>query len=263
MLARARSLLIVATALTVCGTARAQGDEQQPAPAPPLPPAQPATPINPETPPPPTTAPPVSVRPPPEPYPRYQVVAPPEAPRVTLAPMAGVQVGGRVDTVIGTLNVDPGGTYGLAVDVRVLRSSAAELSYTYQATSLTLEQPFARDLTLFDLSVHHVQLAFVQDLYPGRLRPFVGIGLGLAVFSPHIARLPDEVQFAFHAQLGLNIQITEALGIRVLGRVISTFFQSDSGVFCSVGTGGGGCSLGVFGGVGQLAFLAGPTLAFF
>lgn len=262
MLARARSLLIVATALTLCGTARAQGDEPQPAPATPLPPAQPATPINPETAPPPAAAPPVYVRPAPEPYPRYRIVEPPEAPRLTLAPMAGVQLGGRVDTFIGTLDVDAGGTYGLAVDVRVLRSSAVELSYTYQATSLTLEQPFARDLTLFDLSVHHAQVAFVQELYPGRVRPFVGIGLGFAVFAPHIARLPDEVQFAFHAQLGLNVQITEVVGVRALARLISTFFQSDSGLFCSVGTGGGGCSFGVYGGVGQVAFLAGPTVAF-
>jgi hypothetical protein len=209
MLAHARSLLIVATALMVCGTAHAQADEPARAPIeplPPPPPTQPATPLEPETRPAPA-APPIYARPPPEPYPRYRIVPPPDLPRFTLAPMAGVQVGGRVDTFIGTLDVDPGGTYGMALDVRILRWSVVQLSYTYQATSLTLEQPF-------------------------------------------------------HAQLGLQIQLTESIGIRVLGRLMSTFFQSDSGLFCSVGTGGGGCSLGVFGGVGQIAFLGGPTFSF-
>jgi hypothetical protein len=261
MLAHARSLSIVATALMVCGTAQAQVDEPPPAPIEPLPPTQPATPLNPETQPAPA-APPAYVRPPPEPYPRYRIVPPPELPRFTLAPMAGVQVGGRVDTFIGTLNIDPGGTYGLALDVRILRWSVVQLSYTYQATSLTLEQPFAPDLRLFDLSVHHAQLAYVQELTSGRVRPFVGLGLGAAVFAPHFDGLPNEVQFAFHAQLGVQLQITEAVGIRVLGRLMSTFFQTDSGLFCSVGTGGGGCSLGVFGGVGQFAFLGGPTFSF-
>jgi hypothetical protein len=177
-----------------------------------------------------------------------------------IAPLGGIQFLGSVDTTGGDLDVGFSSVWGAALAVHVA-GIMPELSYTFQPTSLSFEPFNGPSQKLFSMSVHHI-LAGVAAEFPvsKTVQPFVGIALGIGIFAPHGGQISDDVRFASAIYGGSEFVITPNIGIRLQARLVSSFFDTGSTVFC---TAFAGCSFGLLSsGVTQLGFMVGPTFKF-
>ena len=177
-----------------------------------------------------------------------------------VAPLGGIQFLGSAGTLAGDFDVGFSSVWGVEVSAHI-PGIVPQLSYTFQPTSLTLSPPFGSDQKLFSMSVHHILAGVATEFPVSRVvRLFIGIAVGMGIFAPHAENVSDEVRFASAIYAGSHFAINDRTGIHLEGRVVSSFFDSGSAVFCSVG---GVCTFGIFDeGVTQLGFMVGPTFRF-
>jgi opacity protein-like surface antigen len=177
---------------------------------------------------------------------------------VELTPFAGFRFGGGfTDNATGLdLDVDEGESFGLILGVPATPDTQYELFYSFQKTSLQGEGLFAND-PLFDLDIHYLHIGGTY-LFPGeRVRPFIGGGLGLTLFSPDGPGLDSEVYFSFSLGVGAKIPLSKRVGLRLEGRGFLTILPDETDIFC-VSSGGAACNVRVQGDVfGQVELLAG------
>ena len=65
--------------------------------------------------------------------------------------------------------------------------------------------------------------------------------LGATHFDPDFPNLDSETYFSASFGAGIRMNATEQLGVRLEGRVYSTFLESDSRIFCGSNFGVGEC----------------------
>jgi outer membrane protein W len=164
---------------------------------------------------------------------------------IEISPVAGFRFGGSACAVSAPctnesgerFEVDDAASFGVQLGYR-LGDGEIELVYARQNTRLQSATLFA-GVPLFDIALESWQLGgnyfFGDD--DARLRPFLGIGLGLTRMLPEPSGLSDETRFSASFGAGAKLWLGGHVGLRLEARGFFTVLDGDGGSFC----GGDGC----------------------
>jgi hypothetical protein len=165
---------------------------------------------------------------------------------VEVTPMAGYRFGGGFswaadapDDPAGRLEVAEAASFGAHVTVSVSEDGELEAIYSRQNTRLQTSDLFAGQ-EVFDLDLETWLFGgnFLWGDRDARVRPYIGMGLGITRLLPGPADLQDETRFAASLAGGVKVWLGRHLGLRLEARGIFTILESESDVFCG---GGEGC----------------------
>lgn len=168
---------------------------------------------------------------------------------IEITPLVGFRFGGSVDTTgfpdegeDARFEVDDSASFGVHLGYRV-GDGELELLYARQSSRLQTSDLFAA-VPVFDLALETWQLggsySFGED--DARMRPFVGIGLGLTRLLPEPSGLSGETRFSASFGAGAKLWLGRHLGLRLEARGFFTVLDSDSRSFCG---GAGACQVHV------------------
>ena len=160
------------------------------------------------------------------------------ADELRITPYLGYRVGGEFnDFATGTtLKLDEGESYGFIVSKG--DDSDLEFLYSLQPSKLNARGPVT-STQLFDVDVTNIMVAG-KNVLDKDVGTFVSGMVGVTHFDPHKAGLSSDTRFALGASGGIDYRISKRLDLRLEGRAIATFLDTDGGVFCSSS---GGCSV--------------------
>jgi outer membrane protein W len=170
-----------------------------------------------------------------------------QAQTIEITPLVGYRFGGSLEAAAGTggasetsreLEVGDAAAFGVHLAYRV-GEGEIELLYARQDSQLQTAGLFT-GVPAFDLALETWQLGgnylFGED--DARVRPFVGVGLGLTRLLPEPSGLSDETRFSASFAAGVKLWLGRNVGFRLEGRGFFTVLDSDSRSFCD---GAGGC----------------------
>jgi hypothetical protein len=185
-------------------------------------------------------------------------LAPPPLPSKVERLQLGAQVGwvfdSSVDTLNGSLEVDQGLSYNFYGDITIRPGLLGELSYTWLPTHLDFDPLGGPEQQLTRLDVHYFQAGVQGEFLPGKVRPYMSVLLGATLFHPHATNIDDEWRFTMTLAGGVKYLPHPRFGLRAQARLLTTFSDVGSGLFCGVATtGAGACTTG-FGGTGIVQF---------
>lgn len=178
---------------------------------------------------------------------------------IEITPSYGYQFGTRLNYGLGYVKAESSGQWGIAAGFELRPGLVGKISYTSMGTELRVRDidiENNREVRLSDLQNDWFLLGIQKYLNDGKVRPFVGSGLGLVIVSPKnentlnctgcipqteiTPSLGSNTYFAFNFEAGANIMFTDNIGFNIQGNL---FFPVNYGGFY-VGTGGAGFSTG-------------------
>ncbi len=191
------------------------------------------------------------------------VPAPARADRgIEITPYAGFTFGGSFDdnTAGGSLDVEPGESFGLILDLSASGETQYELFYGYQRTELTGGGTFGGN-PLFDLDIHYLHLGGTYLFPEERVRPYIAGGLGATILVPDGEGLGSKAYFSLSLGGGVKIPLSGRIGLRFEGRGFLTILPESTEIFC-VSSGGAACRVSVQGDLlGQVLLLGGISFS--
>ncbi|MFA7386775.1 MAG: acyloxyacyl hydrolase [Thiohalobacteraceae bacterium] len=177
-----------------------------------------------------------------------------------MTPLIGYRSGGSFqDEISGTdLDLDSGGSYGLAVTFDHDANTQWEFLYSHQDSELRLPQPFLGQRQ-FGLDVDYFSAGGTYLWRNPRAQPFVSAGIGLTHMSPEDAQFDSETRLMLQLAAGYRFVLGKNVGLRIEARGYGTLVDSDTAFFC----GNGACIVRVdSSGFTQLEINAGLSLGF-
>jgi len=124
---------------------------------------------------------------------------------VEITPLIGYRIGGGFSAMVGSdpaagtvdYEVKDSGSFGVHLGFRVARDGEIELLYARQNTRLATDGLFTGE-PLFDLALETWQFGgnYLFGEEGSRLRPYIGVGLGITRLLPEPADLQDETRFS-------------------------------------------------------------------
>ena len=168
--------------------------------------------------------------------------------RFEITPFAAYRIGGQFDENNGNgqLELNESAAQGIMLDVRVNHNGQWELLYAHQETEVDTQGIFVND-PQFDLDVEYFHLGGTYLFDGDNTRPFVVVTLGLSHFDPQLVGLDSESYFSVSIGGGLQLNASKRFGVRLEGRLFTTFVDTDSNIFCSSVGGAGTCLIQVDG----------------
>jgi len=176
---------------------------------------------------------------------------PASAAHYELTAFGGYRFGGTIkgeDSVarpVTELEIEDGGSFGLIFDLRTsMPMLMLEFFWEHQFTELQAENLSTGEKTaLGKLSVDYVHAGLLYEfssVYDTSsdppLRPFLGFTLGATRFGPE-GDLDTEWRFSIGFMLGVKYFPWERVGFRVQTRLMTTYFDGNTEVFCDPQTG--------------------------
>ncbi len=188
---------------------------------------------------------------------------------VEITPLVGYRIGGALSTAaapgspasVVEYEVKDSGSFGVHLGFRVAEDGEIEFLYSRQETRLETAGLFTGE-PLFDLTLETWQAGgnYLFGEEGSRLRPYIGVGLGVTRLLPGPAPLQDETRFCASFAGGVKVWLGRHLGLRLEARGFFTVLESDSNTFCASGE---GCLVHVSGSdIDQGEFRAGLVLRF-
>lgn len=188
---------------------------------------------------------------------------------VEITPLVGYRVGGALSIAAGTgsppsvveYELKDSASFGVHLGFRVAEDGEIEFLYSRQDTRLQTGGLFTGE-PLFDLALETWQAGgnYLFGEEGSRLRPYIGVGLGVTRLLPGPAPLQDETRFSASFAGGLKVWLGRHLGLRLEARGFFTVLESDTDTFCASGE---GCLVHASGSdIDQGEFRAGLVLRF-
>lgn len=164
---------------------------------------------------------------------------------IELTPQVGYLFGAKAYSYnyAGEFYLAPNIWYGGALDFAVKPGIEIELSGMYSKTSVTMQSYSAAipDSKLFDVTSLYITIGALHEQRKGKLRPFIGGAVGVAVFTPDNVLYETLTRMAIEFKGGLKADVSEKVGIRLQARLLAPLSFTGLGFWC----GSGGCSSGV------------------
>ena len=160
----------------------------------------------------------------------------------------GWQLGGTAKLYDGDFRIDDAMNYGGKIAVGMSTTTFAELSYMRSETE---GDWFPYGLTgtpvrNIPFSSNYIHLGGLQEVDMGVVRPFMTIGMGLAIWDPKTSQLSTKTQFSATVGAGVKIWLTDFLGIRLQGSMLMPMVFNGFGFGCGIGGGGTNCGTNVY-----------------
>jgi hypothetical protein len=190
--------------------------------------------------------------------------------KIEIIPSYGYQFGTKLGYNNNYLKAKDSDQFGISLGFGMDEHMMIEASYTHMATELRIKDYYVSPFEDFlaDLAMDWFQFGATRYFQTDKIRPFLGGALGFVILSPSDVNtsiasrgLDSETYFAFSFKGGVNIMLSEQVGINLQGNL---FLPVEwGGVYVAGGTGGvsAGVSAGtttVIGGFsGGLVFLLG------
>ena len=148
---------------------------------------------------------------------------------VEVAPFGGYRFGGDFFELATnrTLDLDGGPAVGGVVNIEMSDGLSLEALFTHQQAHVGISDAPAGSPARVRAVVDHWLAGGRQDFGTGRARPFLTGLLGLTRYG---ADGDDEVRFTIGAGAGVKLLLQRRLGLRLDGRVFTTFVDVDGHV---------------------------------
>jgi hypothetical protein len=165
-----------------------------------------------------------------------------------LTPYAAYRIGGSFEAKDdgGTLDLNESGARGLMLDIRANAFGQWEILYARQDTELSGGAIFDAD-PLLDLVVEYYHFGGTYVFDGETARPFIALTLGLTRFVPEPSDLGAENYLSASFGGGVQLRADKRVGVRLEGRLFSTFVRTNSALFCTSAGGAGSCLIQVQG----------------
>lgn len=169
-------------------------------------------------------------------------VAQEQALKFEITPLLAYRLGGSFDEKDGPGRVDlnDSNAEGILFNIAANPNGQYELLYARQRTDAKTTGFFNDDPTI-ELDVEYFQFGGTYLFDGDKARPFVAMTLGLSFFDPELAGTDSESFFSASFGGGIQLRPRDRLGIRLEGRVFTTFVDDDSAIFCTSVDGSGNC----------------------
>jgi len=176
------------------------------------------------------------------------VIVPPAArsQTVEITPVVGYRFGGSFTAGTGTgpqgdfgaYEVDAAASFGVQVALRVSRDGEIEALYSRQDTRASTGSLFMAT-PAFDLALEswHAGGNYLFEEEDARVRPYIGMGLGMTRLLPGPAGLTDETRFSASFAAGAKVWLGRHVGLRFEARGFFTFLGDSGQGFCQTGQG--------------------------
>ena len=154
---------------------------------------------------------------------------------VEVAPLGGYRFGGDLfERVTGQpVDLDGAAVVGGVLNVALHDGLWFEGLYTHQAARVTVDETAGIPAKRWRIVVDHWLAGGLQEFGEGRARPFLTGMLGLTRYA---AEDDNEIRFVVSAGGGVKLQAAPRLGLRLDGRVFTTFADVDGrAIACSPG----------------------------
>jgi hypothetical protein len=172
--------------------------------------------------------------------------------QVELTPFGGYMFNGKVRFVQGDLKFSDEFDYGLILGIPIRHGVTAELSYTHSESKASwvpsnyyaVEFPPAD----FRVNINYFQIGAIKDMEIDEgFYGFGGLSLGAAYYNTTTSGISDLWRFALGLQAGLKYFFTDAIGLRLQGRMLLPIYAGGLGAYCGIGGGGSSCGVSVSG----------------
>jgi len=178
-----------------------------------------------------------------------------------VSPFYGYRFGGSfVDLYTAQpFDLDGAPATGVALDVRIYDDDDVQIEglFTHQAADVLLDAIPGRPAARWRVAADHWMAGALQEFDAGRMRPFT---TGLAGLTRYAANGDNEFRFTLGAGGGVKIFPARSVGIRLDGRLFSTFVDGgNNAIACTPGV----CLIGLHVSVvWQAEFTAGVIVRF-
>ena len=155
-----------------------------------------------------------------------------------ITPTIGYRFGGEIEDdffdVFSDFEIDESTSYGLTIERSINRNLRFEFLWSHQETTLIEDRFFFFDnaIELFDLDVDYYHVGLMYQWNPGKIRPFVVGSVGITTFEPEPSDLGSESRFSASIGGGAKFMFSDHVGLRLEGRVFSTFLDDDEDFYC-------------------------------
>jgi hypothetical protein len=168
---------------------------------------------------------------------------------IQLTPFAGYRFGGEFeDKESGeTFELDDDASYGLIFNYPYTDYTEWEIYYSQQSTSVDAAG-FTNTDARFDLDVDYLQIGGTYLFEETRAAvPYFVATVGVTKIDPDLEGTSSDNFLSFGVGGGWKFFPASRIGLRLDGRFLGTFIDSDSNVFCQSGQAGGGCAVALKG----------------
>lgn len=171
-------------------------------------------------------------------------------PKIEITPMVGYFFGGSAKFYEGKLKIKDNVSYGVAIGLPLPNGVVLEFNYTGMPSTAQWRPYFsyeerypARD---FGINVNYFNLGGARTVpLSENVAGFGALRLGAAYFNSTAGDIDDTWRFEASLGAGVKVYVTDKFGLRFSGNFHIPMVFSGGGLFCGIGTGGSGCSVGV------------------
>ncbi|MFT5848664.1 hypothetical protein [Psychroserpens sp.] len=168
---------------------------------------------------------------------------------IEITPSYGFQFGAKLGYGPNYLKMEDSSQFGITLGVETYTGLMAEVTYVNMSSGLRIRDVIfsPSESKLADLNLDWFLVGATRYFKQGKVKPFAGAGVGFVVVSPSNENntiidnsLDSTTRFAFNFKTGVNIMITDVIGLNLQGNLY--FPVNWAGVY--VGSGGAGISTG-------------------
>jgi len=164
---------------------------------------------------------------------------------VELSGWSGYMLAGRVNFYEGRFVMNDNATYGGAMSFEVGRNNFAEISYSNTSTTANF-YPYRTGYSPWvgDIGINYIQIGSVQKFdLGGPVEPFTGVSIGTAILNVKQTNVSDIWRFSMVLKGGVDIFLTENIGIKLQARMLVPMYFAGLGFFVGIGSGGSSSGL--------------------
>ena len=178
-----------------------------------------------------------------------QSVTAQEAPFIyELTPFAGYRFGGAFEEedTDRTFDLEESNAHGIILNIREGPNTQWEVLYARQSAGVDVEPPLAEGPAP-ELDIEYLHFGGTVLSRGENTRGFLAGTVGLTRFDPQPGGSGAETHFSGSIGGGVQLRASRRLGIRLEGRVVTTFLSNNSDLFCSIGGASSVCAVRVEG----------------
>jgi len=167
-----------------------------------------------------------------------------------ITPFVAYRTGGQFEELDGDakFKLEESSAYGLLLNGLVRPDAQWEFLYATQSTEVDTQGLFVSDPAA-DLKVDYYQFGGTLLFEGEALRPFIALTIGMSRFDPQQAEFSAENFLSGSFGAGIQLLSSKRIGLRLEGRLYSTFVDENSRIFCGSDEGVGSCLIELEGSV--------------